>query len=400
MPWSDNSEAGAKPGGKPGPWGQPSSGGGRAPDNDEFPRAKNGGVRRRPPPPAPDDVGALWRRLRRQLEPLLGPRGRGLGPRVAAGAVGLVVAAWLATGFYVVQPNEQGVVSTFGAWTRTEGPGAHYHLPEPIEGVEPVQVNALRQLTIGGDDEANQALTSDNNIVALGFTVQYRINDPARYLFGTDDADDTISAVAQSAIREVVGRTDLQTLTTTGRGGVQDQARDLTQRVLDGYGAGVTIVQVQIRAANPPRELIPDVQAVASASQSAEASVNVGRTYATKAIAAAKGGAAAAIAAAQADSAKASLEAEGDAARFKALDAEYRRAPAATRERLYIETMQRVLARSNKVILDAKGSTAPIVLPPDLFKPKAATARGTTNQSAPAVQVAPAPPATSQGGRL
>lgn len=406
MPWSDNSDPGPKPGGKPGPWGAPPpspGNGGRAPDNDEVQRPRgggnggggNGGGPRPRPPQEPEDLTEALKRLRKRIEPLLGQANRGVPPRLVAGVVLAVVALWLATGVYQVAQNEQGVVTTFGAWTRTDNPGPHYHLPAPIERVSLVQVTALRQINVGGDDATqNLMLTGDQNIIDMNFTIQWRVNDAAKYLFKVRDADDTVAAVADSAIREVVGRTPLTSLLTTGRGAVQDQTRQLMQRILDKYQSGVTVVDVQIQP-NAPKPVIADFQAVTSANEYADSAVNEARTYANKVINEAKGDAAKVVADAQAYREQTVLEAQGDAARFNALDAEYRRSPAATRERLYLETMQRVLAKSNKVIIDAKGSSAPIVLPPDIFRPRAAQAAPTADAQPTAPAPAPAPaPAT------
>jgi membrane protease subunit HflK len=376
MPWSDNSDSGSKPGGKPGPWGAPPpSGGGRGPDGDETQRPRGGGPRR-PSPPPPGDFDAAWRKLRAQFEAMFGPPSGGIQPRFIGAIVGIVVALWLMSGWYVVGQSEQAVVTTFGAWTRTEGPGPRYHLPAPIENVEKVQVTSLNQINIGGGDDqaASLMLTGDQNIVDLDFTVQWRINDAAKYLFQVKDTDDAVSAVAESAIREVVGKTPLTTILTTGRGAVQDQTRDLMQRILDSYQAGVTVVDVQVIAANPPREVIPDFQAVTSAGEYADSAVNEARTYENRVINEAKGDASKAVLEAQAYREQVVLEAQGDVARFDQLDQEYRRAPGVTRERLYLETMERVLAKSNKVVIDAKGSTAPIILPPDVFRPRTAAA--------------------------
>jgi membrane protease subunit HflK len=397
MPWSDNSESGPKPGGKPGPWGAPPpSGGGRGPDDDEPIRPRPSGGPRRAPPQPPEDFAAAWRRLRRLLEPVLGPPGGGVQPRLIGAALGIVVGLWLMSGWYVVQPSEEGVVTTFGAWTRTDGPGLRYHLPAPIEAAEKVQVTALKQVNIGGGDDqaASLMLTGDENIVDLDFTVQWRINNAAKYLFKVNDPDGAVGAVAESAIREVVGKTALQTILTTGRGVVQDQTRDLMQHILDRYDSGITVVEVQIRAANPPREVIPDFQAVASAGQYADSAVNEARTYENRVVNEAKGDAAKAVQAAQAYREQVVLEAQGDAARFNQLDAEYRRAPEVTRERLYLETMQRVLANSNKVIVDAKGSNAPIILPPDMFRPRPPAASPAPEASQPVPPPAPVPTPT------
>jgi membrane protease subunit HflK len=270
---------------------------------------------------------------------------------------------------YVVQPDQQGVVSTFGAYSRTASPGLRYHLPFPMEKVEKVSVTSLQRIDIGGAPGAplpdeSLMLTGDENIVDLSFAVQYRISDPAKYLFSLRDPDDAIKAVAESAMREVVGKTALQPILTTARGQVQDQAGTLTQAILDRYGAGVFIDSVQIRAANPPPPVIAAFQDVNTASQNAEAKVNTARGEAAKIKQAAIGYREQVV-----------REAGGEAARFNQVYDQYKLAPAVTRERLYIETMQRVLANSNKVVIDSKGASAPVILPPDAFRPKISTAQ-------------------------
>jgi membrane protease subunit HflK len=261
------------------------------------------------------------------------------------------------------------VVSTFGAYSRTASPGLRYHLPFPMEKVEKVSVTSLQRIDIGGAPGAplpdeSLMLTGDENIVDLSFAVQYRISDPAKYLFSLRDPDDAIKAVAESAMREVVGKTALQPILTTARGQVQDQAGTLTQAILDRYGAGVFIDSVQIRAANPPPPVIAAFQDVNTASQNAEAKVNTARGEAAKIKQAAIGYREQVV-----------REAGGEAARFNQVYDQYKLAPAVTRERLYIETMQRVLANSNKVVIDSKGASAPVILPPDAFRPKISTAQ-------------------------
>jgi modulator of FtsH protease HflK len=232
-------------------------------------------------------------------------------------------------------------------------------------------------------------LTGDENIVDLAFTVQYRVNDATKFLFNIKDPDDLVKAVAESAMREVVGKTPLQSILTTGRAEVQSQTADLMQRVLDSYAAGITVVEVQVRSANPPSDVIPDFQAVASAGQYADSAVNEANAYKNKVVNEAKGDASKITQSAEAYRSQTVLEAEGDAARFNQVYEQYRRAPAVTRQRLYLETMERVLAKSNKVIVDAKGASAPIILPPDAFRPK--------SQAAPPPAQAPAPADASQG---
>jgi membrane protease subunit HflK len=280
------------------------------------------------------------------------------------------------SGSYVVQPDEQAVVTTFGAYSRTASPGLRYHLPFPIEQVEKVSVTSLQRIDVGGVPTAplpdeSLMLTGDENIVDLSFSVQYRISDPAKYLFNLRDPDAAIKAVAESAMREVIGKTALQPILTTARGQVQDQAGSLTQAILDRYQAGVFIDGVQIRAANPPPPVIAAFQDVTAAGQNAESNANIARGEAAKVVQAARG-----------YSAQVVREASGEAARFNQVYDQYKLAPAVTRERLYIETMERVLARSNKVVVDSKGASAPIILPPDAFRPRTSTARVTSSTPA------------------
>lgn len=176
--------------------------------------------------------------------------------------------------------------------------------------------------------------------------------------------------VAESAIREVVGKNSLQAILTTGRGQVQAQTAELMQRILDSYGAGVSVVEVQIRTANPPAEVIAAFRSVANAGQDAEASINEANTYRNRVINEAKGDAARITRSAEGYREQVVREAEGEAARFAQIQAEYKKAPAVTKQRLYLETMERILRNSNKVVIDGKGGTAPIVLPPDLLRPR------------------------------
>ncbi|WP_304167243.1 FtsH protease activity modulator HflK [Phenylobacterium aquaticum] len=319
-------------------------------------------------PPSFDDA------LRR-LRGLLGGPGA---PRsgVAAIVAGAAFGIWALSGVYVVQSNEQAVVTTFGRYTRSESPGLRYHLPTPIEAVEKVAVTSLNRTDIGGAigadvPEESLMLTGDENIVDLDFSVTWRISDAAAYLFTMRDQNEAVQAAAESAMREVVGKTTLGSILTSGRGQVQFETADLMQKILDRWGAGVSVVEVQIRSANPPAEVIDASRQVANAQQDAESKVNEANTYKNRVVNEAKGDASAITQSAEGYREQAVREAKGEAARFNQIYVEYRRAPAVTRQRLYIETMQRVLAKSNKVVVDGKGTSAPIILPPDVFKPRA-----------------------------
>jgi modulator of FtsH protease HflK len=307
-----------------------------------------------------------------------GPGGDQIRPGAIAAVAAVAFALWALSGLYLVQPNEQAVVTTFGAYSRSAGPGLNYALPAPIERVEKVPVTSLNRIDIGGADgadvpEESLMLTGDENIVDLDFSVTWRVADAARYIFTIRDPEESVKAVAESAMREVVGRRDLESILTRGRGEVQAQAAELMQQTLDSWGAGVSVVEVQIRNANPPAEVVDAFREVANAGQDAESAVNEANTYRNRVINEAKGDAARITQAAEAYREQAVREATGEASRFDQIYAEYRSAPAVTRERLYIETMQRVLQNSNKVIVDSDGASAPIILPPDVFRPRTGT---------------------------
>lgn len=381
MPWNDNAN--------PGPWGSPSGGD----DKRDQPRRPSGGGPRRPGGP---DFNGGFDRLAQRLRDLMGGPGgrprRGLVPIVAGGAF----AAWALSGFYIVQPSEQAIVLTFGAYSRSETPGLRYHLPAPIEHVEKVAVTKLNNTLVGGsgpdaDSPAeSQMLTGDEQIIDIDFSVTWRVADASRYLFATREPEAAVKAVAESAMREVVGKTQLQPIISTGRGIVQQQTAELMQRTLDSWGAGISIVEVQIRSAGPPPEVVAAFREVNNAQQDADSAVNEANTYRNRVINEAKGDASRITNAAQAYREQAVREATGEAARFNQIYVEYRRAPGVTRDRLYIESMQRILQNSNKVVIDSKGASAPIILPPDVFRPKATTVL-------PQVEAAPAQPQAKAG---
>jgi membrane protease subunit HflK len=359
MPWNDNAG--------PGPWGSPPPNDGKKdgdrPRSDE-PRSGGGGPRGPGGPPPPVDINALIERLSQRLRQVFSGPGRSRAIALsAAGVVGL----WGLSGFYVVQPKEQAVITTFGAYTRTAGPGLRYHLPYPIEEVGLVPVTATQALDVGGTVSApvpdeRLMLTGDENIVDLSFTVQWHVSDAAKYSFNVFEPDAVIKDVAESAMREVVGRTALTPILTNGRGQVQDQTKRLMQQILDRYDIGVSIQNVNIQTATTPGPVLEAYRDVQRAAQNAQSAANNARGEAAQIKQAALGYREQVV-----------REAGGDAARFNQVYEQYKLAPAVTRERLYIETMQRVLANSNKVIVDSKGANAPVILPSDTFRPRTAT---------------------------
>lgn len=367
MPWNDNAN--------PGPWGSPPGGRDERPEEDRPPAREE--LRRRlppPPPPGGPDLGDIWRRLRSQWTRLTrGRRGESLRPSAVAAAAGVVFMIWALTGFYIVQPYQEAIVTRFGAFARRELPGLRYHLPTPVERAELVNVTQQQKTIIGGSPGAEAPdeslmLTGDENIVDLSFAVQWHISDAAAYLFQVRDPGDAVKAVAESAMREVIGHSALTSILTNGRGDVQAQTLQLMQRILDHYRAGVTIDAVQIQNANPPAEVVPAYQDIARAGQDAQSSINQANTYRNRVVNEATGDAAKIVQAANGYRAQVVQDAQGQANGFNQVYAQYRRAPAVTRERMYIEAMQAVLSHSRKVIIDAKGATAPIILPPSAFQ--------------------------------
>ncbi len=388
MPWNDNAN--------PGPWGSPPSG-----DDGERkdpPKRPQGGGPRRPSGP---DLNAGLDQLRRRLGDMFGGGGHGVQPGAIAAIAGVAFALWALSGLYVVQPNEEAVVTTFGAYSRSEAPGLRYHLPSPIEHVDKVPVTSLNRLDVGGggtsDSDVPQEslmLTSDENIVDLNFSVTWRIADASRYLFSTRSPEEAVKAVAESAMREVIGKTPLDLILTTGRGQAQLQTADLMQKILDSWGAGISVVEVQIRTVNPPQEAVAAFRDVQSAEQDRDSAVNEANAYRNRVVNEAKGDAAKIVQSAQGYREQSVRTATGDAARFNSIYNEYKRSPQATRDRLYLETMERVLARSNKVVISGKGVTAPVILPPDVFRPR----NSPVVQQPPAPAPAPAPTQQQQQG--
>jgi membrane protease subunit HflK len=377
MPWNDNSN--------PGPWGAPPPG--------DDPKRKGEPTQRRDPPRRPSippprgpDLNEALRRLQREFERLVrGPGGRGIRAPAIWAIVALVALGWLLTGVFVVQPNEEGVITRFGVYSRSVEPGLHYHLPMPIEAAQLVSVTNQNKTVIGGSPGAEELdeslmLTGDENIVDLSFTVQWHVSDAAKYLFDIRDPDSAVKAVAESAMREVVGHSKLTAIITNGRGQVQTETLALMQRILDRYQAGVSIDAVQIQNANPPADVVPAYQDIARAGQDAQSAINDANKYRNRVVNEAKGDAAKLTQGAEGYQKQVVKEAEGQASRFNQLYAQYRLAPDLTRQRIYLETMQRILTNTHKVIVDAKGATAPIILPP-----------GQGTQPQPPAQATPAP---------
>jgi len=339
-----------------GPWGGGGGGGG-------GPRGPWGSGPSSPGP-TPPDIEDLIRRSQDQLRTML-PGSLG-GKGLILLAI-LVVGGWLMTGWYTVNPNEQGVVLRFGKYVRTTNPGLNYHWPYPIETVLKPQVLTENTIEIGmratGDSrrggtvmrdvpEESQMLTGDENIVDVDFSVRWRISDAKEFLFNVQNPEGTIKAVAESAMREVIGRTNIQPILTGARQNIEAAVKDLMQTTLNGYKAGILVTAVQLQKVDPPSQVIDSFRDVQAARADAERAQNEAQTYANRVLPEARGEAARVENAAQAYRERTVAEARGQTARFiKVLD-EYHKAKEVTRQRMYLETMERVLGSVDKVVVD------------------------------------------------
>jgi membrane protease subunit HflK len=369
MPWTnssggDNSGSGGS-GGPKGPWGRPPSSGG-----------SGGGMR-------PPDFEDFFRRGHEGFRRLL-PGSFGSGSLI----IGLlaIVVLWLLSGIYFVAPYEQGIVLRFGRFVARTPPGVNYHIPWPIETQYKLDVTHQRQINIGfrsGDEEggngANQdvpaeaeMLTGDENIIDLNFSVFWKVKDAGAYLFNVESPPDpndpsntTIKAVAESAMREVVGKSRFDDILTRDREQIQIEVKDLMQKTLDSYGLGVTIINVTMQKVDPPSEVIDAYRDVQAARTDQERARNEAETYANTVIPKARGNAARIVQDAEAYRQQVIAEAEGDSRRFLSVLAQYRAAPDVTKRRMYLETMSSVLGGMNKVIVDnsAKGVVPYFQLP-------------------------------------
>lgn len=284
----------------------------------------------------------------------------------------LLLVLWGCSGFYQVQPSEEGVVLRFGRYLETTEAGLHYHLPAPIEDVIKVNVTQERSINLGmGDnrDYRNNAfteshmLTGDENIVDINLTVVWKIKDAKDYLFNMRSPDETVSVAAQSVLREIVGQSEMQPIITGDRGKVEDETKDELQRVLDEFQAGIMIVRVKLQKADPPREVVDAFNEVQRAKADMERFKNEAEAYRNEVIPRAHGRAAQISQDAEAYKAATVNKAEGEAKRFSSVYAAYKNGREVTVRKMYLEAMEKVMENANKVIIDPsqKGNLLPVL---------------------------------------
>jgi membrane protease subunit HflK len=347
MPWSNQ-------GG--GPWG--GSGGGKGPWG-SGPQQSG---------PSNPDLEEMLRRGQDRLRRVL--PGGSMGAKGVALLVVGAIALWGASGFFRVEPDELGVVLRFGKQVREVQPGLNYHLPYPIETAltpKALRVNkidiGMRQVDTGSRSgtvlrevpEESLMLTGDENIVDVNFSVFWKVKPTGvgDYLFNIQNPAGTVKAVGESAMREVIGRSDIQPILTGARQVTETGVQSLMQKTLDSYGAGIDITQVQLQKVDPPKQVIDAFRDVQAARIDLDRAVNEAQTYANRVVPEARGQVAKITQAAEAYREQTVAEATGEAARFVKIYDEYRKAPDVTRQRMYLETMERVLGSSDKVIMDS-----------------------------------------------
>jgi membrane protease subunit HflK len=383
-----------------GPWGGGGNNGGNR--GDDRPRGGNNGGGRRPGDdnqPQIPEIDELMKKGQERLRVLMGGRGGGGGVngsggggggdgfKLTRGTIGLgvvgAIALWAMASFYTVRPEEQSVELFLGEYYATGNPGLNF-APWPVVTAEviPVTREQTEDIGVGGrGSDAGLMLTGDENIVDIDFQVVWNINDPAKYLFNLRDPRPTIRAVSESAMREIIAQSDLAPILNRDRGSIAARLQELIQSTLDSYDSGVTIIRVNFDKADPPEPVIAAFRDVQAAEQERDRLRNVADAYANRVLAEARGEAAQVLEQAEAYRARVVNEAEGEASRFLAVLGEYRNAPEVTRKRLYLETMEEVLGRVNKIILDenSDGSSNGVVPYLPLNELRRSTTSGGTN---------------------
>ncbi len=341
-------------GGGGGPWGRP---GGQGP----WGQGPSGST--------PPDLEEILKRGQDRLKQFM--PGSGFGGRGFLLSVLVILGVWLSSGFYTVGPNEVGLNMVFGRYVGKTTSGLNYNYPFPIGAVRKYAVTDRNTTSVGfvsrsdrtgaqatGDvPEESLMLTGDENIADVKFVVIWQIDPlkPEDYAFNVRNQQETVKAVAESAMREVVGRTQIQRILTAERKLIEPAVQDLMQKVLNDYKIGVQIIQVQLQSVDPPEQVIAAFRDVTAAQQDQDRLRNEAEAYANRVVPEARGGSARIIQEAEAYREQTVAEARGQAARFSQIYEQYARAPAVTRQRMYLETMERVLGSSNKVIIDQSG---------------------------------------------
>jgi len=377
----------------------------------------------RGPGEGPPDLDQMWRDFNARLNRLFGPRNNGSDPGpgapradgrgasvLAGGVAVVVVAAWLASGYFSVQEGQVGIVTTFGKNPQKTGPGFNWRWPYPFQSHEIVDVSGRRTAEIGYRTNVRNKLprealmlTDDENIIDIQFSVQYTLKDPVAWAFNNSEPEETVHQVAETVIREVVGKSKMDSVLYEGREKVAVDVQSQMQKIVDSYGLGVQIASITMQGVQPPEQVQGAFNDAVSAGQDRAKAKNEGEAYANSVIPVARGQAFRLMQDAEAYRSKVVENATGNASRFSSVVAEYQKAPAVTRDRMYIDTMQQIFSSTSKVLLDAKSGNNVVYLPLDKMVAQAAaienragtTTTTTTTQSAPNAPAATPAPVTN-----
>ena len=357
----------------------------------------------------PPDLDELWRDFNRKLSGLFGGKGGGTSGGGAGGSpdmkgagigvgliAGVVALGWLASGFFIVQEGQQGVVTSFGKFSKTVEAGFQWRLPYPFQAHEIVSVSQLQQVEVGRASVVpatglrdSSMLTQDENIVDIRFTVQYTIKDARDFLFENAQPKDAVMLAAESAVREIVGKSSMDSVLYEQRDAIAMDLAKSIQAQLDRLKAGIQIKNVNVLSVQPPEQVQAAFDDVQKANANREQLKNDAQAYANQVIPSAKGDAAALHEQAEGYKARVIATAEGDAQRFKSVLAEYQKAPQVTRDRIYIDTMRQVYANVSKVMVDSRNGSNMLYLPLDKLMQQGSS--GSVTVSAPQPTTVPEP---------
>jgi len=334
----------------------------------------------------PPDLDDVLRNVNKKINNIFGQKKGGggdegssntQGPKQHSGGsialiLGLLVVVWLASGFYIVDEGHRGVVLRFGQYADTTPAGLRWHLPYPIEKVEIVNVSQVRTVEIGYRNNVRSKvlreslmLTDDENIIDIQFAVQYILNNPESFLFKNRNPEEAVLQAAETAIRQVIGKSKMDYVLYEGREQVAANATQLMQKILDRYEIGISISKVTMQNAQPPEQVQAAFDDAVKAGQDRERQKNEGQAYANDVIPRAVGNAARLIQESEGYKQRVIVSAEGDASRFEQILVEYSKAPKVTRERLYLDMMQQVLSNTSKILVDQKNGNNLLYLPLD-----------------------------------
>jgi modulator of FtsH protease HflK len=356
----------------------------------------------------PPDLDQLWRNFNKKLNNLFKRKGGGGnvpgggepgdgGPKRYGGSIGLLVGLllllWIGSGFYIVNEGQRGIVLRFGKYVESTQAGLRWHLPYPIEVVESVNVSQVRTVEIGYRNNVRSKvlkeslmLTDDENIIDIQFAVQYILKNPEEFLFTNREPENAVLQAAETAIREIIGKSKMDFVLYEGREQVAAKATELMQGILDRYKIGIAISKVTMQNAQPPEQVQAAFDDAVKAGQDRERQKNEGQAYANDVIPKAKGNAARLLEESEGYKQRVIASSEGEASRFKQVLVEYSKAPGVTRDRLYIDMMQQVLTNTSKIMVDQKGGNNLLYLPLD----KLIQTSGPSNPPGPVAELPPA----------